>query len=417
MQGTGGSTAIANSFEQYRKAGAVARAMLSAAAAIRWGVAAETITVANGVITSGTNQATFGDLAADAARLPVPSEVTLKDPKNFVYIGKSFPRLDFGAKTTGARIFTQDVQLDGMLVATLARAPMFGGLLKSVDDSKARAVKGVVDIVKLPQGVAVLAKSTYAAIKGREALTLTWDDAKSEMRGSDAIIAEYKALAQTPGKVAKKQGDAAGALAKAAKVIEAEYVFPFLAHAPMEPLMRPAIERRSRSLVRRPIPDRRPERDGGDRGLKPEQVTIHTLLAGGSSAGARNGLRLCRRGGPVVKAAGRDVPVKLVWTREDDIKRRLLSPALRAQVRVALDDDGHIVGWQHRIVGQSIIAGTPFESVLVKDGIDGTSVEGVADLPYAIPTCRSRCTTPRRVRRRCGGARSATLTPPTSWRR
>ena len=159
----------------------------------------------NGVITSGTNQATFGDLAADAARLPVPSEVTLKDPKNFVYIGKAFPRLDSVLKTTGARIFTQDVQLDGMLVATLARAPRFGGLLKSVDDSKARAVKGVVDIVKLPQGVAVLAKSTYAAIKGRQALTLTWDDAKSEMRGSDAIIAEYKALAESPGKSRKSR--------------------------------------------------------------------------------------------------------------------------------------------------------------------------------------------------------------------
>src|SRR5690606_32380555 len=227
---------IANSFEQYRKAGAAARAMIVEAAAKRWGVAADTIKVEKGVVSSGNHTATLGELAKEAAAIPVPAEPRLKTPEQFTYIGKSFPRVDSVAKTTGARIYTQDVQLPGMLVATLARPPRFGGTVKSVDDKAARAVKGVVDVVTTPRGVAVLATSTYAAIKGREQLDVTWDDGKAEMRGTDALITEYKALADKPGLVARKEGDAEGALAKADKLIEATYIFPYLAHAPMEPM-------------------------------------------------------------------------------------------------------------------------------------------------------------------------------------
>lgn len=387
IQGTGGSTAIANSFEQYRRAGATARAMLVAAAAKRWGVDPQAVSVSGGVLSSGANKATFGEFAVEAASLPVPSEVRLKDAKDFVFIGKTFPRLDSVAKTTGAGLFTQDVQLDGMLVATLARSPRFGGTVKSVDDTKARAVKGVVGIVTLPQGVAVLATSTYAAIKGRAALAVTWDDSKAEMRGSDAIIADYKKLATAPGKVAKSQGDAAGALARSAKLIEADFVFPFLAHAPMEPMNCLLQAKDGRAVIwtgsQMPTVDQAVA--AGILGLKPEQVTINTLWAGGSfGRRAVPNADYVAEAAAIVKASGRSDPIKLVWTREDDIQGGYYRPLYVHRVRVGLDADGQIAGWEHRIVGQSIIIGTPFEKALVKDGIDATSVEGVSDTPYAI---------------------------------
>jgi hypothetical protein len=284
IQGTGGSTAIANSFEQYRKAGAAARAMIVEAAAKRWGVAADTIKVEKGVVSSGNHRATLGELAKEAAAMPVPAEPKLKTPEQFTYIGKSFPRVDSVAKTTGARIYTQDVQLPGMLVATLARPPRFGGTVKSVDDKAARAVKGVVDVVTTGRGVAVLATSTYTAIKGREQLNVTWDDSKAEMRGTDALITEYKALADKPGLVARKEGDAEGALAKADKLIEATYIFPYLAHAPMEP-MNCVLEFKDGKATLWTGSQLQTVDQGvvsAIFGIKPENVIINTLWAGGS---------------------------------------------------------------------------------------------------------------------------------------
>ena len=388
VQGTGGSTAIANSYEQYRKAGAAARAMIVEAAAKRWGVDAATVKVAKGVVSSGSHAATLGELAKEAAAVPVPAEPKLKAPENFVYIGKSFPRLDSVPKTSGARIYTQDVQLPGMLVATLARAPRFGGTVKSVDDKAARAVKGVVDVVQLPKGVAVLATSTYAAIRARDLLQITWDDSNAETRGSDAIVAEYKALADKPGLVARKGDDVAGALAKSDKVIEAEYVFPFLAHAPMEPMNCVLQFKDGQATLWTGSQLQTVDQavTGAIFGIKPENVIINTLWAGGSFG--RRGVYdsdYIAETAQIVKASGRSEPIKLVWTREDDIKGGYYRPLYVHKVRVGLDKDGAIVGWHHRIVGQSIATGTPFESAIVKDGIDGTSVEGVADTPYEIP--------------------------------
>jgi isoquinoline 1-oxidoreductase beta subunit len=388
IQGTGGSTAIANSFEQYRKAGAAARAMIVEAAAKRWGVAADTIKVEKGVVSSGNHRATLGELAKEAAAMLVPAEPKLKTPEQFTYIGKSFPRVDSVAKTTGARIYTQDVQLPGMLVATLARPPRFGGTVKSVDDKAARAVKGVVDVVTTGRGVAVLATSTYAAIQGREQLNVTWDDSKAEMRGTDALITEYKALADKPGLVARKEGDAEGALAKADKLIEATYIFPYLAHAPMEP-MNCVLEFKDGKATLWTGSQLQTVDQGvvsAIFGIKPENVIINTLWAGGSFG--RRGVYdsdYIAETAEIVKTTGRSEPIKLVWTREDDIKGGYYRPVYVHKVRVGLDKDGAILGWHHRIVGQSIAIGTPFEAAIVKDGIDGTSVEGVSDTPYAIP--------------------------------
>ncbi len=388
VQGTGGSTAIANSFEQYRKAGAAAREMITQAAAKRWGVAPETVKVAKGVVSSGTNSATLGELATEAAAIPVPKEPKLKTPDQFTYIGKSFPRLDSVAKTTGARIYTQDVQLPDMLVATLARPPKFGGTVKSVDDKAARAVKGVVDVVTTSRGVAVLAKTTYAAIRARDQLDITWDESKAEARSTDALIADYKALAEKPGQIARREGDAEGGLAKADKVIEATYIFPFLAHAPMEPMNCVLQFKDGKATMWTGSQLQTVDQNVTAQifGIKPEDVIINTLYAGGSFG--RRGVYdsdYIAETAEIVKVTGRKEPIKLVWTREDDIKGGYYRPVYVHKVRVGLDKDGAVTGWHHRIVGQSIATGTAFESAIVKDGIDGTSVEGVSDTPYAIP--------------------------------
>src|ERR1700722_13495407 len=237
MQGTGGSSAMANSWMQLRNAGATARAMLVAAAAQEWNVAPDSVTVARGVVhhAPSNRQATFGDLAVRAAGLPVPDKVALKDPKDFKLIGQKLPRVDIPPKTNGTAQFTIDVTFPNMLVAVLQRPPLFGATVKSFDSAAAKAVPGVVDVVQVPRGVAVVAKSFWAAKSGRDALKVAWDDSKAEKRSTDAIMAEYRALAEQPGMPARR-GDGAAAFKGAAKVVTATYEFPYLAHAPMEPL-------------------------------------------------------------------------------------------------------------------------------------------------------------------------------------
>ena len=319
--------------------------------------------------------------------MPVPGEPKLKTPDQFTYIGKSFPRVDTVAKTTGARIYTQDIQLPGMLVATLARPPRFGATVKSVDDKAARAIKGVVDVVTTSRGVAVLATSTYPAIRAREQLGITWDDSKAEQRGTDALIADYRELAEKPGTVARNDGDAEGGLAKADKVIEATYIFPFLAHAPMEPMNCVLQFKDGKATMWTGSQLQTVDQNvtAAIFGIKPEDVIINTLWAGGSFG--RRGVYdsdYIAETAEIVKTTGRAEPIKLVWTRENDIKGGYYRPVYVHKVRVGLSKEGDITGWHHRIVGQSIITGTAFESAMVKDGIDATSVEGVSDSPYAI---------------------------------
>jgi isoquinoline 1-oxidoreductase subunit beta len=392
-QGTGGSTAMANSFEQYRQAGAAARAMLVSAAAKEWNVPADSIQVKNGVVFHANGKkATFGQLASAAAKEPVPEKVKLKEPNDFVYIGKHVPRTDSKAKSTGAAMFTQDVKLPGMLTAVVAHPPRFGAKLKSFDAKDASAVSGVRYVVEVPHGIAVVATSFWAAKKGRDALKVEWDDATGFKQSSADILAQYRKLAETPGKVARNDGDAAKAIDGAAKKLEATYEFPYLAHAAMEPL---------NCVVK--LTETSCEVWNGEQfqtgdqfavahvtGLKPEQVKLNMLYAGGSF-----GRRANPAGDYVVEAAAiakalampgkPGVPVKLVWTREDDMKAGYYRPAYVHTLKAGLDGSGNVVGWQQRIVGQSILAGTAFEKMMVKDGIDATSVEGASTLPYAIP--------------------------------
>jgi isoquinoline 1-oxidoreductase beta subunit len=386
--GTGGSTAMANSWAQYRNAGATARAMIVAAAAEAWKVSPGDVRIEQGVVKSGARTATFGELASAAARMPVKGDVKLKDPKDWVYIGKSFPRIDSVAKTTGQPIFTQDVRLSGMVTAVMTRPPKFGATVAKVDDSKTKAVKGVVAVVTVPQGVAVLATSTWAAIKGREALAITWDESKAETRGTAELLTEYRKLAAQPGLVARRDGDSDAAMKSAARVIEAEYVFPYLAHAAMEPMNAVLQFRDGQATVwtGAQLPNVDQMVVGSILGVKPENVAINTLWAGGSFG---------RRAVPnsdyvadvaaVVKAWGKSDPVKLIWTREDDTRGGYYRPMFLHKVKVGLDKEGRIVGWQHTIVGQSILIGTPFEAMMVKNGIDSTVTEGVADTRYTIP--------------------------------
>lgn len=393
-QGTGGSTAMANSWEQMRKAGAAGRAMLVSAAAKRWRVAADEILVREGVVShpASKHKASFGQLATAAAQEAVPAEVKLKDPKDFRLIGKVARRKDSADKTDGRAQFTQDVHLPGMLVAVVAHPPRFGATVQRFDAARAKAVKGVVEVVQIPQGVAVLAADTWSAKKGRDALSVSWDESAAFTLGSDEILARYKEMATTPGKIAAQRGAADAAFASAARVVRASYDFPYLAHAPMEPM----------NCVVRRGPDGLEVWNGeqlntGDQhalaalfGLQPEQVNIHMLYAGGSF-----GRRACKdsdyvlEAGQILKAIdGRiagNPAVKLVWLREDDMRAGYYRPLFHHALEAALDADGRISAWRHRLVGQSILIGSPFEKMLVKDGIDAVSVEGAANLPYAIP--------------------------------
>ncbi|MFG6177684.1 molybdopterin cofactor-binding domain-containing protein [Halomonas sp. THAF12] len=412
IQGTGGSTSIANSFEQMRKAGATARAMLVAAAAERLDVPANSLSVSQSkVVHEGSGRELgFGELAEAAADLPVPDEVTLKSPEQFTLIGKQrLMRQDSPAKTDGSARFTQDVQLDGMLIAVPAHPPRFGSRLASVDDAEALKVPGVVASVRFPSPtrggdlVAVLASNTWAAIQGRDALTLEWDDSDAFTMGSEALEADYRERAGKPGETVTDRGDAASALEAADQVIEADYVVPYLAHAAMEPL---------NCVVE--LGDDRCAIHNGEQwqtmdqqqvaqllGLSPEKVIIHQLYAGGSFGRRANPISdYVLEAVAIAKAArdqGNDAPVKMVWTREDDTRGGHYRPFNYHRARLALDADGNLTAWHQRLVGQSIMTGTPMESMMVKDGIDPTSVEGAADLAYAVPALNVELHTPKDI--------------------
>ncbi|USU16579.1 xanthine dehydrogenase family protein molybdopterin-binding subunit [Paraburkholderia fungorum] len=399
IQGTGGSSAMANSWMQLREAGAKARAMLVSAAAAQWQVPTSELTTRDGSVHhAATNRsATYGSLASAAARLPVPDTVALKSPKDFRLIGQQVPRVDVPAKTNGTAQFTLDVTFPGMLVALLQRPPLFGATVKSFDASAAKAVPGVVSVVQVPGGVAVVAKGFWAAKQGRDALKIEWDDSAAEKRSSDAIMAEYRKLAEQPGASARKDGDATQAIAGAAKKISATYTFPYLAHAPMEPL--DAVVKLTADSCEIWAGDQFQTVDQGNAartaGLDPQQVKIHTLYAGGSF-GRRANTRsdYIVEAVSIAKALGANgTPVKLQWTREDDIHGGLYRPMYFHKLDAGLTADGKLVGWRHRIVGQSILAGTPFASVMVKNGIDSTSVEGAANVAYAIPNLSVELTT------------------------
>ncbi len=395
MHLTGGSTAIKNSYKQYRELGARARAMLVAAAAAAWGVRAEQITVSAGRLTSGNRSTDFGALAEAAMKLPVPEKVTLKDPATFKLIGQPHSRIDVGDVTRGAKRYGVDIDLPGMKTVLVARPPVFGGKLARVDDTKARATKGVSDVLRIDgldrgaQAVAIVADGFWSASQGRDALQVDWDLGGLERTDSVKQLAEYRELAGKPGLKATK-ADAAR-VAGAARKISAEYVFPYLAHGAMEPLNCTIQFDGAKCTMW--YAAQMHNVDAGSvakvLGIDVKDVTINSLPSGGgfgrravaSSDYAVEAAQIAK----AYRAAGRSGPLRVMWTREDDMKGGYYRPSALHRAEIGLDSAGNVVGWKHVIVSQSILIGSPFESLMVKDGIDATTVEGIADTPYTLP--------------------------------
>jgi len=389
MQMTGGSSSVWSAFEQFRQAGAAARAMLIAAAARQWNMDAANCRTDSGAVLDPSNRKlTYGQLAAAAAKLTPPAQVALKDPKTFKLIGKPAKRLDTSEKVNGKAVFGIDVKIPQMMTAIVARAPVFGARMRTFDDSRARAMAGVRRIVAVPSGVAVIADSFWQAKMARDALRIDWDEGPMSSFNTNQMMQQFREQAKSAGKSVRRDGNADAELAKAVKKVEAVYEVPYLSHAMMEPLncavdLRPGsceiwtgtqfqtVDRASAAKIA---------------GLPEEKVQIHTTFLGGGFG---------RRANPqsdfvveavhVGKAAG--APVKVVWTREDDMQGGWYRPAFLHAIAGAIDANGKPVAWRSRVVGQSIIAGTPFEALmdLKTKGYDPSSVEGVDDLPYEIP--------------------------------
>jgi isoquinoline 1-oxidoreductase beta subunit len=394
MHLTGGSNSIKNSYTQYRELGARTRAMLVAGAAAQWNVDAAGLRTENGaVIGPGGKRLGYGELAESAMKLPVPEKVTLKDPKDFRIIGKPTGRLDARDKSSGKQGYGIDVRLPGMLTAVVARPPVFGAKLKSMDDGAAKAVKGVKAVLRVPldrgaEGVAVIADGYWPAKQGRDALKLEWDSSGVEKADSAKLLADYRALAQKPGLV-KFNADMAP-LANAPKKISAEYTFPYLAHAPMEPLnCTVAFDGSAAQLwMGTQMPGLDTMAASKVLGIPPQAIQVHTQMAGGGF-----GRRAIPSSDYVVeactiakaaRAAGVAGPVRTLWSREDDIKGGYYRPMHLHRAEIGFDAQGNILAWDHAIVGQSILKGSPFEAFMVKDGIDTTMVEGMKE-PYDVP--------------------------------
>ena len=405
-QGTGGSSAINNSWTQLRTAGAAARAMFVQAAAAKWAVPAGEITVTNGVIAHPSGkQAHFGELLADAAKVTPPAAPKLKDPKAFTLIGTDrVRRKDSRAKSTGTARYTQDVRLPDMLVAMVAHAPRYGAKVKSFNGDAAKQVPGVVAVHQIPTGVAVVADSTAAARKGRDALQVTWDEDKAEKRGSAQLLAEYEALAagktQPSGKVKWQAFDSKPGSARpgaGAKTVSASYDFPYLAHAAMEPMNCVAMV--GKGPTKLVFGSQTPTLDQMNTAqivlALPGSVEIETVFAGGSFGRRANFqsdyVTECVH---IAKKVGKGRPVKLVWTREDDMRAGYFRPLVHHKVDVQLGDDGFPASWTHRIVTQSIMKGAPPGAPGGK--LDETAVEGALGSPYlkATPVVDAQLLTP-----------------------
>ncbi len=362
--------------------------MLIAAAADTWNVNPASCRAENGHVIHAASgrRLSFGKLVDQASVLAPPEHVTLKDPKDFKLIGKPTRRLDTPDKTCGKAVFGLDVNLPGMLVAVVARPPVFGGKVKSLNAEKAKAVPGVRHVVEIERGVAVVADGFWPARRGRQLLEIDWDLGALATLDSVAQRAQYAELARRPGVVARQDGDAARALAGAARTLTADYELPYLAHATMEPLNCVADVRADRCDVWTGTQSQTLDRDAAarDAGLTPKQVRLHTtLLGGGFGRRAVLDSHFVREAVQISKAVKK--PVKVMWTREDDIRGGFYRPRAFHSVTARLDADGNPVAWHQRIVCQSFIAGTPFESAIIKKGVDDTAVEGARDIPYAIP--------------------------------
>ena len=370
--------------------------MLVQTAANEWKVPVSECRAEKGEVihTSGKKLA-YGQLADAANKLPLPEGVKLKEAKEFKLIGKSTKRLDTRAKSNGSAKFGIDVKFPGMLTALVARPPMFGAKVKSFDIEDAQGIPGVRYVAEIPSGVAIIATSFWAAKKARDKMKVVWDDTGAAKISSDALRAQYADLAKTPGAKVKQAGDPL-AIKSAAKTIVAEYDVPFLAHAPMEPLNCTVDLKPDRLEIW--VGSQLQTLDQGTAakltGLKPEQVKLNTMIAGGGF-GRRSNLGSDYVVEAIEIAKEVKVPVKTVWTRENDIKGGSYRPQYVHKVSAGLDANGKISAWDHVVVGQSIVAGTMFEPMMTKGGVDATSVEGVANSPYDIPNMQVVSHSPR----------------------
>ncbi len=397
MQMTGGSTTTAAEWDHYRKMGAIARTMLIQAAAQKWNVEVASCHVEKGVVIHAASslRASYGSLANAAANIPAPADVPLKPPNDFTIVGKSTHRLDTPSKVNGTAQFGLDVNRPGMLIAVVARPPYFGGKVAKVDASEALKIQGVQVVEQIPSGVAVIANGFWPAKRARDLLVIDWDAGPNGSLSTEEMMREFSETAKNPGDIARKSGDPAAALASAAKTITAEYDVPYLAHAMMEPL-NCVVDLRADSCeiwtgTQFQTVDRL--RAAQVAGLAPEKVQVHTTyLGGGFGRRANPASDFVIEAVNVAKVA--KAPVKVIWTREDDLRGGWYRPMWHDRFVAGLDANGNPVGWTHTIVGQSIMKGTLFESFGIKNGIDSTSVEGAADVLYNFPNLQVDLHTP-----------------------
>lgn len=382
IQITGGSSTTWSEFDRYRQAGATARVLLVQAAAKRMGLSVTDCKTGDGFVTAGTRKISYGDLVNDAAQLPVPEKVALRASSQWKYVGKGMKRLDSAVKTNGAAKFGMDVQAEGLLTAVVAHSPVFGGTVKSYDDSEAIRVPGVRQVVQIPGGVAVLADHYWAASQGRKKLKIEWDAGSGSTLDTTTQMEKYKKLASTDGLPAEEKGNVKNAFTKSIKVIEAQYEFPYLAHAPMEPMnctvkisadtceiwtgtQVPGLEREAAAKIL---------------GFPPEKVVVNTMFLGGGFG--RRATPSCDFVSEAVHIAKESQKfIKMVWSREDDMKGGYYRPVYVHKIKVGMDSRGLPQAWQHNIVGQSIMADTIMAGG-IHNGIDDTSVEGVTGSPY-----------------------------------
>ena len=390
IMNTGGSTSTWTEWDRLSRAGASAREMLVAAAAKAWKADPEKCRAENGrVVSTDGRSLPFGELAEAASQLAPPKEVRLRAPSAWTVLGRPRASIDTPAKVEGTARYGIDYTEPGMLTAVIARPPVFGAQLVSFDTEKAKAVPGVRDIIAVPAGVAVIADGFFPAEKGRRLLKIRWDEGAGSAVSTDAMREEYRKLAATPGAVARLEGDPAVAFAGAATKLTAEYEVPFLAHAPMEPLNAAVIAKDGSADIWLGTQSQTRDRNmaAAAFGLPPEKVRVHTLFLGGGFGRRANPVAdFATQAAGVAKAAGK--PVRVVWSREDDTRGGFYRPMWFDRICAGLDRDRNLVAWQHTIVGQSIMAGTPMAAFMVQGGIDETSVEGARELPYAVPNIR-----------------------------
>ena len=397
MHLTGGSNSVKNSYTQYRELGARTRAMLIAAAAKRWNVPASSLTAAHGVVRGGGHSAGYGELFGAAMKEPIPEQVALKDPKDFTLIGKPTGLKVSRAKSSGQQVYGMDVKLPDMRVAVIAHPPVFGAKVKAFDAAAAQKVAGVravlpVELDRGGRGVAVVADGYWPAKTGRDALKAEWDSEGLEKVDSARLLAQYRDLVRAGGTPAPGEHLRADVsrIASAPNRIEAEFVFPYLNHAQMEPLACTVDLKDDRCDIytASQMPGVDAMATAKATGLTPDRVHIHVQMGGGGfgrrAVPTSDYLLESVAVAKALAAAGQRAPVKVIWSREDDLRAGYYRPFTVHRAEIGYDAQGNVLGWEHRIVSQSILAGTPFEAFMIKEGVDSTTTEGMRE-PYDVP--------------------------------